>query len=103
MNSMTTELSADNIAVILKACSESGVMELNFHDLRVIFGRTAKTKEAQPELIQAPAAVIAEPAPLADEIEARAEQLMQMFIEDPAQAEKLLLDGELEDDDGDDL
>lgn len=104
------KLSSSAIERIIKTCGEVGVSELKFGDLHVRFdkpvNRAQEDRDFRSEVSETPfsqpdteISAIQEQAYKEslerDEVALREEQLSQMFIEDPAQAERLLLDGKL--------
>jgi hypothetical protein len=99
------ELTAEQICHILKACGESGVSKLKFAGLEAEFYKIAQSDilfpDAQPlpeaEISQAQAAESEKEGLRWDEIRLKTERLAAMLVEDPAQYEKLLLDGDLTD------
>ncbi len=103
-------LTFSQVCSILKACGESRVAELKFGDLHVTFHPPVKEgPEAQqyfPTTPTPPEAEISDQqreqlekhALAEDERRVKEEQLQQMLIEDPAGYERLLAEGELEQD-----
>lgn len=101
-------LTSEDVCSIIRACSESGVMELEFQDLHIVLGKQAKPPQDSigagvTEVIPTPEPQIKEQdlppdELLKQEIQAREEQLAQMMLEDPAEAERLQLEGDLSDD-----
>lgn len=103
-------LTADEVCRIIEVCGESQVSELKFGDLHLVMGgptlRPASTDaEVAPNHSPvAPAAIVAiqkqeaERSLVQAEADLKRDQLDQMIIEDPSQAERLLIQGELEDD-----
>jgi hypothetical protein len=103
-------LSSNDVCLILKACGESGVRVLKFADLYIQFGKTKQETLAESQetasAALAPEAAISEiqikeatKALEREELAYKQDLIAQMRIEDPVMAEKLLLAGELEDDD----
>lgn len=102
-------LSVADICRILKACGEASVTELKFGDLHV--RRDSQSPAAAPSASVEPAPA---PPPTAEivetqrkeseraqiqaEVTLRQQQLSQMLIEDPLEAERLLSQGDLIDD-----
>jgi hypothetical protein len=95
------ELTAKDICNILRACRESGASKLKFAGIEAEFfpADYMKASESLPEaeISVEQAAVVDEQQLARDEFRAKSERLAMMLIEDPAQYEKLLLDGELAD------
>ena len=104
------------ILAIIKACREYGVAILKFGDLHLELASSAPLGSPEVESSDmAPAKVTEVPQSSVDEITVlqneaakkdlleseqafKRDQLDQMFIEDPSQAEELLTQGDLEDD-----
>jgi hypothetical protein len=91
---------------IIEACAKNGVSFVKFGDLCVRFKDTANIKSEDPSLAQpTPSAEeiaalqksLADASFLEDEIDLRAQQIADLIIEDPGQAEQMIMDGELED------
>lgn len=102
------QLTSDEVCRIIETCNVNGVGELTFSGLTLKMGRPTQTAPAPgPDLvdtvtqeqIQMIQKEISAEDLLAEEIDTRQEQLAQMLLEDPAEAERLILTGELEDDD----
>ena len=101
-------LSARDLPAILKAAQRSGVIELKFGSLYVRFGVAPPPGEADAHKFgpkPTPAAEIAElqarieeTSLLEAEVSQKEAELAQMFIEDPEQAERMLSEGDLIDD-----
>lgn len=101
-----SNLTAQEICSILGACGAAGVAELKFGDLQVSFHRPVEAQMDQTPPVYQPEAAISE-IHAAQEIEkssieqeefdVKTERLALMMVEDPAQYEKLFLDGELTD------
>jgi predicted Mrr-cat superfamily restriction endonuclease len=103
-NSQNNSLNSTDICAILRACREAGVSELEFGTLRVTLGKTARIvqEEAAQSLateteISAHQVKQAREAFELDELRMREDQLAELLITDPARAEQMLIDGELED------
>jgi hypothetical protein len=109
-------LSSDEVRAIISICGKSRVAELKFGDLYVRFD-TPVEQMKQMRGIYIPAADTthltstdneisaiqtneAQQALERDEIALKEERLAQMFIENPLEAERLLVEGKLEDADG---
>lgn len=100
-------LSVEELCAIIKTCGESGVRVIKFPGFYVSFGPTAKpspleapnpaAKTDEPVKLVAAQTAVAAKAHLLEEIQTREEQLAMMMIENPVEAEKLILAGELED------
>lgn len=95
------ELTAEDICNILRVCRESGASKLKFAGIEAEFFPADYTKASEPlpeaEISVEQAAVIEGQQLTRDEMRVKSERLAMMLIEDPAQYEKLLLDGELAD------
>jgi hypothetical protein len=107
-------LSGTEICLIMEAGSKAGVAELKFRDLHVTFGRPAEQvvgmsvpypfvqrPSVQPEVADLTSEQHAKQTKDAiemDEITLREERLAKLLIEDPAEYERQLSDGELSDD-----
>lgn len=103
-------LSSQEICHIIELCAKVGVRELRFHGLYVVFGTQFKNSDltrpaaahqsqSDTEISESQHEKQSQAALEADEISLREDRLAQMFIENPLQAEKLLMNGELELDD----
>lgn len=101
-----TPLTVEEALDIMGQAQRFGVTELKFRGLALRFGEipTPGTPEHNIE-VETPAAEIAEKqrdaakdALILDEARIKERQLDQMFIEDPMQAEELLAEGDLTDD-----
>ncbi len=115
-NRAKIHLSAKDVCDIIEASAKHKVTILKFGELQIEFGTkvepqaTSVAQEVFSPLNNNPDKEISEKAHeastkatlVADELELRAEQIALMQIENPLLAQQLLLDGELEDDDGDD-
>lgn len=103
--SKNSTLNCDEICRIMEACAKNGVLTLQFKDLHLQFGKPTKTST---EKIQSPVTglevVLKTPEPpkqvtLEDEeIAAKEERIAMATIENPLEAEELLMQGELVDD-----
>jgi hypothetical protein len=104
-------LTPAEVCAILKACGEAQVRVLKFANLYVQFDK--KVEPARTAVAEAPAPTteaeisetnqkIHEDALAQDEQAVRQDQLDQMWIENPLEAERILLAGELEDGDTED-
>lgn len=101
-------LNFKELCSIIKTCSGHNVSELKFGDLHVTFHRTVKseleqTAPVQPthtdtEISDEQREQIAKAALERDEISTREDQLDQMLIESPSDYERLIAEGDLEDD-----
>jgi hypothetical protein len=93
---------------LIKACSESGVTELQFENLRVTFNsKSSDTKRTELTQIQELRLEPSDPAfreygeaekraIRADELNIREDDLAMKLITDPAEYERLLVSGELD-------
>lgn len=91
------------IKKLIELCGEKGVSELQFGDLKIVFGRQTKvdpltptvvqTKEAEVQTQQIEKEALVEASKDLDE-----NDLSLMQIEDPSRYEQMLIEGELEDD-----
>lgn len=103
---MTSEnkLSTDDVCRIIEACAKSGVSECQFSTLTVRFDRPV-APPAEQQLVTAPVQISAEQIQAAmrsleaEEIKHREDQIAELQLTDPAAAERLIVDGELEEDD----
>ncbi len=99
------DLTSKEIQGIIKTCAAQNVIEFNFGALHIKFSPTAQTSHPGP-LPHLPVADVTEEQHIQqtqatlsrDEANLRLDRLSQMFIEDPAQAEELLGDEDLDDD-----
>lgn len=95
-------LSSQDICEIIKTCGESGVVDLEYGNLRISF--QARNEPCQDELhYQSPGPVTAIPKVMEednlirpDEMSVKEDELANMIIEDPLQYEALLANKELE-------
>lgn len=105
-NNEKSILTAEEVCCILESCRTAKVAVLEFRDLYVKFGaepvpapepQVAMLDPLTPDKeISAAQEVEAVEALRRDEMKMRLDQLHQMFIEDPVQAEQLLRDGVIE-------
>lgn len=92
-------LSSKEVCDIVRTCEAAGVAHFSLGTLVIDFGKKA---EARIPVLAPEAAIsdaqttIAKEALEQDELTIKQDQLAQMFVEDPARAEALLLAGELE-------
>lgn len=92
-----------DLCTIIRECSISGVSELKFNSLHVVFGRTTATV---PEQIKPTTAIVEEQKTIQekefirDEVALRQEQVAMMRIEDPSRAEEMLMEDMLQDNSG---
>jgi hypothetical protein len=100
-----SHLSATEVCLIIRACSESQVTQLKLGDLEISLGHkapepvlTAPTPDTAISEIQTQ---IEKEELVEQEIRLRDDQIKQMLIEDPYEAEKLMIKGELESDGSD--
>lgn len=96
-------LSAESIIALIKTSSEHGVTSLKFGGLELELGIKTKAAATQPvtEITEQEQKLNDEKNLVRQELESRQEQIDNMLVEDPVQAEKLIADGELvPDDDG---
>jgi hypothetical protein len=104
-------LSTEEVCLIIKACGESQVSKLKFRDLQLWFGTNSKsdgslvagsspTPDTEISEIQTQ---VSKAAFEQEELDTRDEQVKQMLIEDPYEAEKLLIHGELTEDGSDEI
>lgn len=93
------------ICEIIRACGEAGVVELKFHDIHLKLIPQIERKQEKPSPSSLPATEIAEPnheklnerALLSEELTVKEDQLADLAITDPFQAEQLRLAGEIDD------
>lgn len=103
MTNSENELKTTEVCLILEACAKSGVSELRFGTLTVRFHRPVE-QIVQYAPVIAPAQVSADQAKAAkesleyDSLVTREDQIAELMITDPAEAEQLIKDGELEED-----
>lgn len=91
---------------LIKACSEAGVSELQFDNLRVTFNsKSSDTKRQEPQIQEYETPVFPEiveakqaerQAISAEELNLREDELAMKLITDPAEYERLLVSGELD-------
>lgn len=102
---MSRDLTSEEVCTIIRQCGESHVSVLKFGALEVAFHDQVKPPEYTPPLFSHPEAEISEnpaanqieqEAIHADELQVKLDRLAMMMVEDPAQYEKLLIDGDLE-------
>lgn len=105
-NSRKSDLSSQDIEVILGACAKHGVSELQFRGMTVKFGMTpdspsgARGANSPVEaMTDKDHARNTKDALEKDELEFREEQLAELQITDPSRYEELVRDGELDEDD----
>jgi hypothetical protein len=93
-------LNSHDIVAIIKDCIPMGVTKLKFgsFQLDIEFGRPANTNHESPALKVTDLEKASDEALLSDEVSLRNDQFRQMHIEDPAKAEELIANGDLEDD-----
>ena len=104
-------LTAVDICSILKTCSVSRVMKLKYHGLEVDFsaslneeptytnyGNKRLSKKSEAALSEVQIAT-AKDSLVNEEFRIKEEQLAELLITNPAQAEQMLIDGALEDED----
>lgn len=99
-------LTAQEICSIIKECARQGVAEMTYGELHVKFQPLGEREEAPAHV--PPSQRVRVPAKTLDKIESdslrndelavKEDDLAQMLIEDPAQYEKLVLQGDLADD-----
>jgi hypothetical protein len=109
MDKTQESLTLNDVCALLRACSEARVTELKFGTLQVLFAPAEMGREQlQPmqDLVQ-PSAADIDSSPEAREAFAnevrrtKQERLALMAVEDPAELERLILSGDLTDDDPD--
>ena len=98
-------LSSADICAIIKTCSENGVAQLKFGDLEIHFGKPETLHDDRPPAppnhtrpateIAATQKQIAKKSLLKDEVSLREDELALMVIENPMEAERLIMAGEL--------
>ncbi len=105
------KLSSSEVCLILKECANAGVLELKFGTLSVSFGKSPKGQD-----ILEPREHVVAPKPAAEmvevnhkqqtkeslaqmECELREDQIAELLITDPLEAERLIAEGDLEEDD----
>jgi hypothetical protein len=103
-------LKTSEICTIIEACSQAGVIELKFGDLHVRFAERARSDVTQSlpiipeaEISDEQTQQIATDSLRQDELTLKSERLQQMIIDEPAEFERLLLDGDLIDEASHDL
>ena len=105
MNTMANmELDTKKISAIIKACGKAGVQEFSLGELRITFGT-----KTDPDLSVSPLSGEAlsdedhrklnEQSLEQDEVRTRENQMEELLITDPAQYERLIIDGEFSDGD----
>jgi len=103
-----TDLSTQSVCSIIETCARYNVAKLQFRDLMLEFGQ----KPEQPPPGRTTATTVADmteqehqeqtkQALAEDELSLREQQLEELKITDPAEYERQIRDGELEDDDAD--
>jgi hypothetical protein len=97
---MKKSLTVEDICAILGSCDKNGVAALKFGDLQVEFfdkqPETSVAHTSAPE-IAAEQSKIHNSALVEEEIRTREQQLEELFLTDPLEAERLLAKGDLED------
>lgn len=94
-------LQASDVCAIIKTCKESNVSKLQFGDLQVDFTFHVEQFEAHPITGEAPLEQLIEKQEKdtleKEAMQSKSERLALMAIEDPAEYERLIMAGELED------
>lgn len=101
-------LSFRELCSIIKTCGSNNVAELKFGDLHVRFHQAVVVQQQQPPKVETthPDTEISDEqreqlenvALVRDEIATKEDQLDQMLIESPSEYERLIAEGDLEDD-----
>lgn len=98
-----SSLSSADVCAILTSCREAGVSELEFGALRVTFGRPPRHETQEPlqslateEEISANQVKMARESLELDELAVREQQIEELLLTDPAKAEQMIIDGQLE-------
>lgn len=109
-NAPKYHLTAHDVCLIIKECGVAKVAKLEFCGLRLEFGPSAGQAVpdyASAHVFQAPTPTPeteiseiqrkeAEKAFVKDEVDVREDQIAELLVTDPVEAEKLLIAGELE-------
>jgi hypothetical protein len=100
---VNNELKFGELKKLIELCGEMGVSEINFGNLRVVFGGQTKEKPLTPPTIQTKEVEVQTQqietealTEISREVDER--DLSLMSIEDPVRFEQMLIEGELEDD-----
>jgi hypothetical protein len=102
MRSTKKGLKSYDICNLIKTCSVSGVLELNYGELHIKFASKDIEAPSEPAIAgrksdATKSTVIEQDSIEQDELKTKQDQLDLMLIEDPAEYERLLIAGELED------
>lgn len=103
MATKNNSLTSEEVCFIINTCKDSQVKELKFQDLHIIMAPEPGCKE-QIVPSTSKAEILEEQQKIAmdslrdEEARAKKHQIEMMLIEDPAQAEQMIANGELEDD-----
>jgi hypothetical protein len=90
-----TNFNSTELCELIKSCAEHGVSKLTLGELMIEFGKIPEPVYV-PTLANVQANSEAEKVALLDaEVDVKEDQLSQMYIEDPANYERLLLQGDL--------
>ena len=97
-------LSRNDLLKLIKACKENGVQELKFQGLHLTFGATEIVAQESPplatEIVEDRAneqEALTVKSALADKISEKEDEVANLMITDPAEYERLILEGELSD------
>jgi hypothetical protein len=114
-HNLSNPLTSAQVIDILKACAEAKVFEIQFQDLRVKFGEgrnetlppadfaTSEQTTSSDTILSAKHDEMTRESVEIDELRFREEQLALLQIEDPLAAERMFLDGELGEEEFDDV
>lgn len=110
VQSKENPLSSQEVDAIIRSCRENGVTSLKVRDLEITFSQPVKVSEDKkptpevsvpvPEMTDAEIKIKNREALEHDEVSLKEDRIANLLITDPLKYEQMLLDGELEDDDG---
>lgn len=92
-------LKSEEVSALIKICSESGVSQLKWGNLRVNFGSPKKpsyTLEIPDTEISEQTTQLSHSNLVKEELQTREDELDHMLVEDPLAYEEMILAGELE-------
>ena len=105
---MGTSLSTDEVCRILEAGAKSGVRELNYSGLHVVYGQPAVPETLSPmapgsaplpvDLTETQHNTLAKASLEKEELQTREDQLAELLVTDPLRYEEMLQNGDLTDD-----
>ena len=106
MNCMNSSIEIKDLCQLIRECGRAGVVELTLDPVRVVFSNRPAEEEKQ-SLLKWPAAAKTSAAKfspeqneidlMSAELSLREDQLANALLEDPAEYERLMMAGELDD------